>query len=179
MESIIAIIIILGFVISILPDAEQHTGRIPPDLEQTTTSILKEMQDDPPFRDCVLGGGITFDFDNNGVAEDKSSVECVYGYVKFLAHPIEAHPWNYSVTLCKLNQTSEIAGCEYYPSIEDGSLTLDEKNNLFVRTILPMNRDVYTRSLTLGSPDVSGEDPSSEIDVGNYTILTIYAWSKI
>jgi len=36
LEAIVAIVIVLGFVISIIPDRSKDTPRLPPDLEQTT-----------------------------------------------------------------------------------------------------------------------------------------------
>ncbi len=174
LEAIIAIIIVLGFVISIMPDKVQNTGKIPPDLEQTTESILKEVQGNPSYRECVLGDTnkkykLNFNVDVEG------GPKCVYKYIQYLSYPETTHPWNYAVRLCNINSSASITGCDYNL---DGINGIDwkEKNNKFTETF-PKDRDIYLKETTITLPDVSGNDIKIK-SLSDYKLLTIYAWSK-
>ncbi len=158
MEAIIAIVIILGFVIAILPTKPRETSRLPPDLKQTTNSFLKEMQNNPEFRESVLNG----------------SVVKAREHINFLSSPAAAHPWNYGLKICKLDIDGIIVNCNYFPDVE--GVILNERENNFRNNVLPNDRDIYTRTITLSSPDVSGMDP--KVYVANPSVLTVYAWSK-
>ena len=157
LESIIAIVIVLGFVISIMPVKQKQTSKIPPDLDQTTDTILKEIQNNPILRQCVI--------DNTAV--------CVNNFIDDIS-PLPK-PWVYAVKLCKINYTLSVMDCNYDPPVSDADLKT--KDNNFINGILPRNKDVYTKDITITVPDVSGLDIKN-VQQGNYTILGIYAWSK-
>ena len=158
LEAIIAIIIVLGFVIAVIPNKQVTTTRIPPALEETTNSFLTEMRNNPEFREKVLDGDADY----------------AKGYIDFLATPVAAHPWDYSLKICKVNSTSDVLGCNYSPDVDGETWQIKDTN--FINMILPKDRDVYTKSTTLSSPDVSGQDPL--VVDGNYSLLILYAWSK-
>src|SRR3989338_2873901 len=177
LEAIIAIIIVLGFMIAILPKVPKDTAAVPPDLDQTTKSILKEMQENAYFRNCVLGGSHTFDFDNdtNTPPQTLGSAECVRGYIGFLSYPTSAHPWDYAVRTCGLNLTGDIYECYYAPASQGSNL--DERETNF-KNSLPQEKHIYIKSTTMSFPDITIEDPTNNnIRLGNYSSLTIYAWS--
>lgn len=175
LEAIIAIIIVLAFVIAIIPSRPKETAKFPPDLEQTTNSLLKEMQNNPIFRQCVLNGTVSYDFNNDGTNETLNSVDCVNGYITLLSEPVLAHPWNYSVRICKVNTNATALDCNYYPHVL--GISLNDRDRTFVSNVLPKDKDIYTRTITLTVPDISGQDPSL-VDLGNYSVLTVYAWLK-
>ncbi len=183
MEAVIAIIVLLTFLIAITPTNKVTRASIPPDLEETTNSILKEMQGNPEFRSCVLSDAanpVSVDIDSDGDEESLYGAECVYSYTTdFLAKPYSAHPWNYSIRLCDIDENTQIVSCDYEPDVADELSEVQEDVNKaeedFTRNILPVGKDIYTRGVTLTVPDISGED----ILAGEHNrLLTIYAWSK-
>ncbi|MBI2148548.1 hypothetical protein HYU23_02615 [Candidatus Woesearchaeota archaeon] len=160
LEAIIGIVVILGFVISIIPTIQKESSRIPPDLEHTTNSIFKEVQNSPEFRQCVI----------------KSNASCIHSYIDYLSFPVASHPWNYSVRICKINSTSSIIDCNYDPQVK--GIDLYEKNKKFSEEVLPQDKDIYTKAITLTAPDVLGFDQPNIDAFSNYSLLTVYAWSK-
>ena len=178
LEAIIAIVIVLAFVISIIPVRQKDNSKLPPDLEQTTNAILHQVQNKPEFRSCVFGGSATYDFENTGTPTPNSSVDCIYSYVQFISYPTTTHPWDYAVKICNVNSTNVAVNCSYVPRNGiDSSHTLDVRESEFSKNNLPTDKDIYTRSVVLAAPDVSGVDPNN-VQLGNYSVLTLYAWLK-
>ena len=171
MEAIIAIVILLAFVIAILPQNKVDRAAVPPDLELTMISVLKEMQGNSNFRNCILGQDLNFEEATGENYGTSRGSECAYTYiVNFTARPFSAHPWNYAVKICESNETTSPIDCNYYPNSE---ITSEIEFN---QIILPSNKDIYTRAITITVPDVTGQDYI--ITTGNFTVLTIFAWSK-
>ncbi len=178
MEAIIAIIIVLSFVISIMPIKTKDTSKLPPDLEQTTNTILHQMQNKPEFRQCVLGGGTIYDFANDGSPTLSNSTDCIYNYTQFISYPAATYPWNYAVKVCNVNSTNVVTNCSYTPrnGVNTGDLVAKKESD-FANKNLPIDKDIYTRTIVLASPDVFGIDPNN-VQLGNYSVLTLYAWLK-
>ena len=170
LEAILAIVIVLGFVISIIPSQVKDNSKFPPDLDQTIDSIFKEMQGNPKFRECVLGGEAEITRIENGIPRKQilNSVKCVHGYIEYLSYPPATSPWNYAVRICNFNQTAVLNNCIYEPTPQRGN---------FESEVLPLDKDVYIKDTALTVPDVSGIPQKSQ-GSGNYSLLTIYAWSK-
>ncbi len=59
LEAIIALIVVLGYVVSILPKAQQPSGKVPPELEAIQKAVIDEVKTDEKFRTCVVYGQIT------------------------------------------------------------------------------------------------------------------------
>src|SRR3989344_3575946 len=113
MEAIIAIIIVLGFVINIIPVNEKNPSNVPPDLKQTTDSILSELQNNAKFRNCVLGGETNYDFENTGRGESKVGIACINAYIELNTYPSNLHPWKYAMKVCSFNSEGMEIGCDY------------------------------------------------------------------
>lgn len=172
LEAIIAIVIVFSFVIAVLPERPSLQATLPPDLEQTTNAILKQMQENSEFRQCVFGGSTTSDFGSG--TEDVSGLQCIYEYVQFITQPKAAHPWNYGIRVCTIDADESLSVCEYYA--EEGDTTQTEFNE----DVLPKDKNIYIRSVTLTVPDVSSgisEGDSSAIPSTIHT-LTVFSWSK-
>ncbi len=178
LEAIIAIIIVLGFVIAILPSKIKNTAGIPPDLEETTNSILKEIQTNSKFRNCVLGGSAEFIFDPIRGNSTRTSTQCIKGYIDFLSSPILTHPWNYAIRICELSDNNVIRRCEYDDARVQQNPNWTIMDNQFKNIVLPTSTAVYIKSITLSYPDVTGQPPGRGVRMGTYSGLTIYAWSK-
>ena len=140
LEAIVAIVIVLGFVISIMPLKSKENAKFPPDLDQTLTSILKEIQNNPKFRQCVI-------MNNAG---------CINNYIDYLSFPVQAHPWKYAIRLCKVNSTAFPVDCDYYPPIQAQDLKTKEQK--FIHEVLPTDKDIYAKDTAITYPDVSGFD---------------------
>ena len=166
LESIVAILIVLGFVVAIIPNKPVAPSKLPPDLEQTTNSILKEVQETPEFRGCVLG-------EETRYFSGSSGAECVYEYIQFITRPKQLHPWNYGVRKCKLEE-GIAPSCEYYD--ENG-----ENNEDLGIIAEQIGKNVYIKTVTISVKDVLGEDVVGEAlegEAGITYLLTIFAWSK-
>lgn len=178
LESIVAIIIVLGFVIALVPSKPKSQARLPPDLEQTTNSILKEMQESPEFRKCILG-------EHNQYFQDAIGAECVYSYIDFITKPKAVHPWNYAVDVCKLGPASVVCETNQFPNY---SFASDPTFQITGRQELPADKSIYIKTVTISVEDVLGEGKVGEPIVveeveqleraGNRHIITIFAWSK-
>src|SRR3989338_6529159 len=175
LESIIAIIIVLGFVITIVPSAQKLNSKIPPDLEQTTNSILDEMRNKPEFRQCVLGGS----------KDGKVGSECVNAQIDYLSSPEASHPWEYAIKITTFYDSQTRIKCDFYNDeispnprlMNNDDLTCTSHDTTF-NNALPTNTDVYIRSVVLTVPDVSGKDSAVVVTSGSSTVLTIFAWLK-
>ncbi|GEM_PF-2883410 len=190
MEAIIAIVLVLGFVLAVLPQKIKTTYRIPPSLDQTVSSVLEEMQKKPIFRNCVLGNSLNFDPNGNPDFTDtgngappgttpvpKIGAACVYDYLKYLSTPETTHPWNYAVKICDLPETivplATSPNCNYAGNEITDEQTFKDK--------LPKTKDVYLKITELSGPDITGINPSiptAGTIVNPNKKLTIYAWSK-
>ena len=184
LEAIIAILIVFGFIITIIPEKPKPTAKLPPNLEQTIDQILKEIQESPEFRKCVLGGTSVY-------FEGTSDSQCIYEYVQFITRPNELHPWDYVVRICK--QDSGVIECNYYgkeTNSEGDLINYDEINNEdeLRNNVLPQDKNIYIKSVTISLHDILGEREAGEpvdiaadetaIDTGIIHILTIFSWSK-
>ena len=157
MEAVIAIIIVFGIVLAVLPKIEKTTYKIPPDLELIAKTILDDAQNDENFRKCFLG------------------VPRI-NYPKCVSEEVEnglgkGTLWKHAEKICKVDSSGIEDSCGYKI---DG---LDKENeNLFLQA-LPKDKDIYTKSVTIKVPDVTSS-PSSEIIIEKDTQLRIYFWSK-
>ncbi len=190
LEAIVAILIVLGFIVAIIPEKPAQQAKLPPDLEQTTNSILKELQETPEFRSCVLGGSSTY-------SEIRGSeAECVYNFIKFITEPRVLHPWDYATRVCTVDSRGEDTPpqCTFYAEGENGDGTAGEITEQITQFATRVGKNIYIRSITITVEDVLGaggagdssrdvaedEDDASESDIrpGVQRIITIFAWSK-
>lgn len=185
LESIVAIVILLGFVVALMPSKPKSQAKLPPDLDQTTSSILKEMQESPEFRKCVLGVPTNYFGDSIGA-------ECVYKYIEFLTKPKAAHAWNYAVDVCKLE--SDSVTCDTSQQAPAYTFASDPTATppIAAREDLPIDKNIYIRATTISVEDVLGEGATGEPIVitnplpgqeqedkaGTRYIITLFAWSK-
>ena len=104
----------------------------------------------------------------------QNDASCIHEYINYLSFPVKSHPWDYSVKICKINITASATGCAYDPKPEGKKL--EDMENNFIDKILPKNKDIYTKDIAMTAPDTSGKDEN--FIFGNYSLLTIYVWSK-
>ncbi len=174
LEAIVAILIVLGFIVAIIPEKPAQQAGLPPDLEQTTNAILKELQETPEFRACILEATET-----NYVGIGGTGAECVYNYINFITRPPELHPWKYAARVCTASG-GEFERCVYYGpdpanptgsnvAIEGFSVPEDAQNSIeYINTqisILSTNigKNIYIRSITITVEDVLGEGLAGDI----------------
>src|SRR3989338_9100160 len=103
LEAIIAIIIVFVYVVNVLPKAPAATGKIPPELDNTLNAILKQIQNDPNFREQVVIYRETGD---------------VKEFIKQNLPPFS--PWKYAFKIC----TAGVEDCGFFFPAADG--TADE-----------------------------------------------------
>jgi hypothetical protein len=177
LEAIIAIVLVFGFVVIVMPSKAKNQAEVPPDLEETMKSVLKEMQENPKFRTCVLNGTINFDFVMGGPLETNKSAGCVYSYIDYLSFPMQAHPWSYAVRICEVNKTGDITYCDYFPPQTGTSF---EERELGFKNSMALDKNIYLKKEILSYPDIMGPPypRPNELRIGNYSSLTIYAWLK-
>ncbi len=178
LEAIVAILIVLGFIVAIIPEKPPEQAKLPPDLEQTTNTILKELQENPEFRACVLELGET-DYDRiRG-----EGAQCVYRFVEFITEPRVLHPWDYAARVCTAT-SGEISECTFYEQNmrELFRGTSDVTNTAIVELAGRVEKNIYIRSVTITVEDVLGSGSAGSVSDGpqpdEQRIITIFAWSK-
>lgn len=191
LEAIVAVLIVLGFIVAIIPEKPAPQAKLPPDLEQTTNSILKELQETPEFRACVLEIEETTYTDIRG-----TGAECVFNYIDFITEPRVLHPWDYAARVCTVEE--DITQCALYAYGVDEEGTAGEITEQITQLATSVGKNIYIRSITITVEDVLGagsagdvsgsaaeedeedEGGSSESDIrpGVQRVITIFAWSK-
>jgi len=199
LEAIIAILIVFGLVLYILPKADRNTGALPADLEISADVVLKSVQQDPEFRKIILK------------TDDTSKFELVIERIDNILGT--GSIWKHAEILCDVNFECPLStpGCTegqkvliktpcYYsgdPNTEcitpNNDCGVSNEEDIFNSNIQATNKDVYTKSVTVKSPDVTAEnqvagtnplvelgcDPAI-LDCGPETKeLRLYFWSKV
>ncbi len=173
LEAIIAIIIVFGFVIFLLPKTERNTGKVPIDLELIAKTILDDAQLDPDFRKCVLGGTLSIKYP-----------KCIRNEVNDIAGT--GNIWVHAEKICEVVEIPSDIGqyteqnCKYL--CEGKSECNDDgtgfaNDNEFIQKALPPNRDVYTKSVIIAYPDVT-VNPPDPLSPTKTKQLKLYFWSK-
>lgn len=155
LEAIVAIVVVFGFVLTILPKRPVPTGETPPELESTMKAILDEARINEGFRTCLLL--------NNDVK---------IGDVKMAGNPINPNPtanreclqalldkslpafspWGYAFAICRTDTST--SGCAIYSA----SSKTPSKNEGKVTDIpFPSEKSIYTKSALIRVPDVSAK----------------------
>lgn len=176
LEAIVAILIVLGFIVAIIPEKPPQQAKLPPDLEQTTNAILKELQETPEFRACILEA-VENPYPN---IVEGTGAKCVYDFITFITRPAPLHPWNYATRVCT-SVGRNIERCVYYgpdPDNPDESNFGLDSNSLgnngeilgvaYINTqisVLATNiqKNIYIRSIAITVEDVLGEGQAGDI----------------
>lgn len=130
LEAIIAVIIIFGAVLTMLPRKQVQLAEMPAEVDSTLKSVLEEAQTNEQFRTCLL-------LNNDASIQDpkisnnlfKSNKECLKDSLND-ALPIFTQ-WAYGFSICPL-----IGDCVDYPG---------EGRNLA--------KNIYTKSTVISVPD--------------------------
>lgn len=133
LEAVIAIIIVFVYVVNILPDAPKSTGEIPPELDNTLNAVLKEIQNDPEFREAVV-----VDRDMNQVAN----------FIETSLPPFS--PWRFAFRIC----TSGTEDCGYFfPDLQGQRDTSVDEPGEFNPRLVETGTAIYTKSTFLSRSD--------------------------
>lgn len=164
LEAIIAIVIVFGLVIFILPKAERNFGNIPAELENTAKTILDQAQNEEEFRKCILGG-----------------VDTVIVYPACISNKINSilgsegqAVWAHAEKICNTNN----------PPVCNFLLNGQDVNEEEFKIGIPANKDVYTKSIAISVPDITAQPPlpTCESIIPTTCVtkqLTLYFWSRI
>ncbi len=197
LEAIIAIVVVFSFVVAIFPEKSKDLGKLPPALQETMDSVLKEIRENAKFRGCVLkepsGSGeppiASFgDFSLQGVGAD-----CIYSYIKQLTEPEgTVHPWAYAVSVCKTLEggaTINPADCKYNV---DNEIVWDDNKEIRTQNFRSSlgektkGQNVYIRPATISVSDASeititeaiNDETALKEKIKDVHLITIYAWLK-
>lgn len=140
-EAILAIMIVFGFVVTILPKKTTEIAKAPPELDSTMRSVLEEAQNNEEFRTCLLLKDNVKLESGNAKAMVKNS-DCLKNQLE-KALPAFS-PWDYGFAICDGTGTDS---CVMYNSTDD-----DEGN--IIKIILPSQKTIYTKSSVMAVPDV-------------------------
>ncbi len=171
LEAIVALVIVLGYVISILPKVQQSTGETPPEMAAIQKAVLDQVQNNERFRTCMVYGRIVY---KEGTAQKKAEdVECMNELIQGTLPPFS--PWNYAFALCVVTS----GNCKYVPGKVGTEVIADD--TAFSAKILPKDRSVYSKSLFLSVPDVTTSFyvPPENNEQPQQRILRLYMWSSI
>lgn len=155
MEAIIAIIVVFGVVLVVLPKTEKINFKMPPDLELMAKTILDDAQNDEEFRNCIL------EVSGNYPSCVNSEVGKGLGTGTL---------WQHAEKICKVDNGEE-SECKY---VYNSQPINDDPS--FMNDVLPKDKDIYTKSVTIKVSDVTAEPPSSPKEENKQ--LRIYFWSK-
>lgn len=139
-EAILAIMIVFGFVVTILPKKTTDIARAPPELDSTMRSILEEAQNNEEFRTCLLLK------ENVGLQDSSNTMvknsACLKNQLD-KALPTFS-PWDYGFAICDGTSTDN---CVMFNST-------NEETGAITALILPQGKTIYTKSTVMAVPDV-------------------------
>ncbi len=167
LEAIVAVLIVLGFIVAIIPEKPAPQAKLPPDLEQTANAILKELQEAPEFRSCVLEIEETT---YTGI--EGTGAECVFNYIDFITRPKPLHPWDYAARVCTVEE-GDFKRCVYYgpnpanplegdfslegvSETEGGEFSVGDINTQISTLATNIGKNIYIKSITITVEDVLG-----------------------
>lgn len=194
-EAVIAVIIVFGYIVTVLPKDEADTGRIPPELDNTLQAILKEIQTNPDFRNDVIF---------------KHEYLPMRDLIDASLPPFT--PWKYAFKMCKAGGSAN--DCMFYAKDDprddfesevvfstSGPGTLDQVNNQVVsnydlftnRILFNTGTATYTKSAFLSEGDITAPgfpDPDCNLnslppigaggdDGCTNLVITFYMWSTL
>lgn len=159
LESVLAIIIVLAFVLTVLPKKDVNQIKVDPELESTADSIAKQIQNNPTFRDCALK------------TPNKDAAECIYTQAIPLVKPLGA-TWQYGVRICTINTPD--CGYSYTNNNNHINNNIQTHYNNFLKTI---KSDLYTKNIIIEVPDISNAPTSADNTVSKKEIRLLF-WSK-
>ncbi|HIH25330.1 MAG TPA: hypothetical protein HA226_00975 [Nanoarchaeota archaeon] len=201
LEAIIAVIIVFGFLLAVFPSKPSDTA-VPEDLETTMDTIIKQAQNDPAFRDCIL-------------SPRDIGINCINKLITGNSPPF--FPWSHGVRLCTLNDDGDAVNCRF--GINDGAETdttgekgtcdnekvlcagcdgnsfnkqsclenadtCKRNENTCINNFnknLPTDKDVYTKAVSISVEDVTTPPSESSITDLNRLeskTLTLFFWYK-
>ncbi|HZX12676.1 MAG TPA: hypothetical protein VFE88_04440 [Candidatus Nanoarchaeia archaeon] len=172
LEAIIAIVLVFGYLVTILPKAPKSTGEVPPELDNTLKAVLKRVQNDPAFREDVL------------VRRDVQGREKLRRVIGETLPPFSV--WKFAFKVC----TSGTNDCIYFAP---DSVNTETGFNIFFGSPEIVSRAVYTRSAFLSQRDASAPGPATLTCVRQPTapprllrpedcenqVISLYMWSSI
>lgn len=172
-EAVVAVLIILGFIMAVMPRAPPEEAKIPKELELTAEAILKQIQNDDTFRKCILVGEVEIKI--NGQTQTQNGIECISKFIKDTQPRFS--PWDFAFEVTETDGTthSQIKINNIDENfVSDSSGT---KHNL--EQILPKDRDIFVKTLFLSVEDVTALPiPPLEEPQEPYKILKVYFWLK-
>lgn len=143
-EAIIAIVIIFGFILTVMPKKQADKGEMPPELDSTLRSILEEAQNSEEFRTCLLL--------NDTVSIVKTSSYNLQNYNCLKNHLDIAlpalSPWDYAFAICP---GATRTNCKVYNKNDNSQQPENSINVIDLK--LPTDRGVYTKSTVIAVPD--------------------------
>lgn len=148
LEAIIAVVIIFGAVLVMLPRKQIQQAEMPDEIDSTLRSVLEEAQNNEQFRTCLLlNNSVKLKIKENNQEVPKNNKECMYNLLKN-ALPIFT-PWNFGFAICP----RELANCAIYNGNEG---SLQETTIGFDHLIekIPATKSVYTKSIVISVPDI-------------------------
>lgn len=142
-EAIIAIVIIFGFILTVMPKKQADKGEIPPELDSTLRSILEEAQNSEEFRTCLLLNDTVEIVKTGG---NLKNYNCLKNHLDIALPALS--PWDYAFAICPgATRTNCMVYNKNYASQQPGNPinVIDLK--------LPADRGVYTKSTVIAVPD--------------------------
>ncbi len=173
LESIIAVVVIFGAILFILPKVPKlPSGQMPEQLEFTANALIEQIQNDDLFRKCVLTS-------NNSKINGKTNIQCLNDFLG-LALPAYT-PWNYGLTICSiplaLKDNLQRVECIAYIGNKD-KREFDEKMVYSAlaefESQLP-GSNIYTRRILVSVDDVTAI-PIASAQIQEYKSVTLYFW---
>lgn len=146
LEAIVAIVIIFGAVLVMMPKRQAQLAEMPADVDSTIKSVLEEAQTNEQFRTCLLlNNNVNLTVIDETRLVNKSNKKCLYDLLKE-ALPIFT-PWNFGFAICP----RDTAQCATYNGTES-----DLSNNIvgFEHLAIPATKSVYTKSTVISVPDI-------------------------
>ena len=158
LEAIIALVIIFGAVIFLLPKTRIQSGEVPHELELTSRAILDAVQNNPEFRKSVLTAGTNED------AFEKINDEILKILPTF-------SPWAYAFSICDTTQGCDSSEDNYIN--ENGNLEQVDEYSEFLDHLPSSN--IYAKAVYLSKKDVTSHFTERE---GENKLIRIYFWEK-
>lgn len=170
LEAIIALMLIFGYVITILPKAPKNISKAPPEIESALEEITSGIQTNERLRASVLES-------NNIHQVDVTASGILNTFIKESFPAVTLHVWDYAFSVCAFANNRD---CVFFPQKDTRKDQAVELNDLeaFQNYVSLSSSSVYTRTALISAHDVTSSPLTPKTSAEN-RIFTIYIWTKI
>ncbi len=177
LEAIIAVLLVFGYVVTILPKTEKNIAQAPPEMETTLQAVTDAVQTNERLRAVVLDDNInTVDASEHGILNT---------FIDDSLPVFSRAVWGHAFSVCQLCSGAALPQriCKYFPQTDPLQQPPKQiiSDNDFTDYLSNQAPAIFTKSTLLSTHDVTSSPLTpKEVPPANcYRTFTLYMWTKL